>query len=273
VHPFLSVATPLALKAAERLRVLSHTTLVQSHKEDHSLVTNADHESDQILREGLTAAFPDHTVLTEESGLRGSVDAEYVWMIDPLDGTRAYAKGKPGYSVMVGLLRKGKPYLGIVVDPLKSILYEAVAGEGAFVTQNGTRSPARMADRPVIGDMRVLTSTGFPLDLQKVLQPVLSGEWVRPINSVGIKVGYLVDQRADIYINHHYVHYWDTLAPQVILEEAGGAISFLDGKPLSYPLGGSLQHAAPTLATAAGSHTELLQIISPLMRPFWRPAR
>ena len=81
------------------------------------------------------------------------------------------------------------------------------------------------------------------------------------MNSVGIKVGLLVRQTADIYVNHHAVHYWDTVAPQVILEEAGGIFTFSDGRPLAYDLNSQFQHDAPTLASNGQRHSEFVSII------------
>jgi len=115
-HSFLDVARPLAEEAARRIMALRESPLVRKRKTDRSLVTNADEEADRILREGLRKAFPDHAIITEESGLDGSPRAEYVWMVDPLDGTRAYAAGLSGYSVMVGLLKNVKPFAGVVVE-------------------------------------------------------------------------------------------------------------------------------------------------------------
>jgi 3'(2'), 5'-bisphosphate nucleotidase len=110
--------------------------------------------------------------------------------------------------------------------------------------------------------MPVVTSTGFPEAEQIALGKVLPGPWLPAINSVGIKVGYLVRQLADIYINHHAVHYWDTCAPQVILEEAGGEMTFFNGKALHYPLlEGANRHASPTLATNGARHRETLRFL------------
>src|SRR5258706_15331815 len=106
---FVAVARELAVQAGRRIMDLRQTTLVKERKADHSLVTNADHAADDIIRSGLRRHFPTHTVLTEESGSEGGLDAEFVWVVDPLDGTRAYARGTAGFSVMIGLLRRGQP--------------------------------------------------------------------------------------------------------------------------------------------------------------------
>ncbi|HVO33013.1 MAG TPA: 3'(2'),5'-bisphosphate nucleotidase CysQ [Elusimicrobiota bacterium] len=261
----LAAAVPLARQAARRLMELRETPLSKERKADHSIVTNADREADRLLRDGLRLAFPSHAILTEESGLEGRAETEFVWVVDPLDGTRAYVHGRAGFSVMVGLLREGRPYAGIVVDPCEGHLFEAVVGHGAYHELDGRRTRVMVSARSDLGAMPVITSTGFPHALQRDIQAqVRTGPWLEPVNSVGIKVGYLVRRLADIYINHHAVHYWDTCAPQVILEEAGGCFTYTDGSPLVYDLSGNHRHPLSTLATNNRRHAELIQVVRPL---------
>lgn len=243
-----------------------HQPISQSRKEDRSLVTEADLKSDAIIREGLAKAFPDQAVLTEENGIIGRRDAEFVWLIDPLDGTKAFAKALPGFSVMIGLLKNGRPHLGVVVDPLQSRLYEAVRGEGAFQEHSGSRSALKVSSRKQVEDLRIVVSTGFPEKAASKLKAICPGPWLAPINSVGIKVGLVVRQEADVYVSHHPVHYWDTCAPQAILEEAGGVFTKLDGSPLAYDLNSDFAHKGLTLATNGTRHKELVESLSHLFK-------
>jgi fructose-1,6-bisphosphatase/inositol monophosphatase family enzyme len=261
-HTFLEVARPLAVRAAERIIALRQSPLVCERKPDRSLVTNADKEADRIIRDGLRKEFPDHAILTEESGLDGSVDADYMWVVDPLDGTTAYAGGKSGYSVMVGLLNHGKPCAGIVVDPVEGHIFEAAQGHGAYHTLGKVRNRVHVSDRHVLSTMPVITSTDFPSGLEETLRRELPGPWIPSLTSVGIKVGYLVRALADIYVNHRGVHYWDTCAPQIILEEAGGVITFWDGTPVTYTFReNTYQHKKPTLATNGVRHSDVLAVL------------
>lgn len=254
---FLSKAKELAQQASEKIIEIGQRSFQKSKKEDNSWVTEADLASDQIIREGLLKAFPQHAILTEETGLIGREGSDWLWMIDPLDGTKAYAKGIPGYSVMVGLLKEGIPCLGIVVDPVLGLTYEAVRGQGSFLTEKKIKKEIRVSQRNDFSQMPLVVSTGFPEDKLKQLQITLKGPLCLPINSVGIKVGHLVRQEADIYLNHHSVHYWDTCAPQMILEEAGGCFSRIDGKPLSYEMNKNYSHESLTLATNNTRHEEI----------------
>jgi 3'(2'), 5'-bisphosphate nucleotidase len=265
-HPFILAARPLAEAAAKRLMDLRLTTLVKERKPDRSLVTNADREADAIIIEGLRKTFPDHGILTEESGSAASLDREYVWVVDPLDGTKAYAKGVAGFSVMIGLLKDREPFAGVVVDPMEGVTYEAVRGLGSFFDKNGARTQATVSQRKEWADMPLITSTGFPDKPAVQIHAAMASPWVPAVNSVGVKVGYMVQQRADIYVNHHGVHYWDTCAPQVILEEAGGIITYFDGRPLVYDLTSDHQHPAGTLASNNRRHEEALAILRPILQ-------
>jgi 3'(2'), 5'-bisphosphate nucleotidase len=264
-HEFLEVARDLAVQAGRRIMDLRKTALVKKRKADHSLVTNADHDADKIIRDGLHKHFPKHSILTEESGLQGSPTTEYVWVVDPLDGTRAYAKGTAGFSVMIGLLRMGKPFAGVVVDPYEGHIYEAMKTQGTFHTFNDQRVQVKVSQRRNWNQMPIVTSTDFPERFKNALMGHMFCPWVEPINSVGIKVGLVVRQVADLYVNHHAVHYWDTVAPQVILEEAGGTMTFTNGFPLVYNLRGQYHHTAPTVCSNNQRHKEFLSIIQTIL--------
>jgi 3'(2'), 5'-bisphosphate nucleotidase len=259
----LSAASQLALQAGRRVMELLKEPLVTATKPDHSLVTNADHAANDILREGLRKAFPAYALLSEETGMEGPAGGDWLWMVDPLDGTRAYAKGKPGFSVMLGLLCEGRPVLGVVYDPLEDRLYEAVKGGGAFQTRAGRREPLSVSRRTAPSELRVITSTGFPDRLKHGLQSAFPGPWLPPVNSVGIKVGWVARGDAEVYLNHHRVHLWDTAGPQAILEEAGGVITLWDGAPLKYELS-NLVHPGPTLSTGGADHVFALRALAPL---------
>jgi len=258
---YLEVARRLAEEAAQEILSLHDQDSVQSRKEDHSPVTQADLRSDEIIRGGLARAFPEHAILTEENGLSGNRNSDWVWMIDPLDGTKAYAKKIPGFCVMVGLAHRGQPVLGVVVDPLEGLTYEAVTGQGAFLRKGEQRHKLSVSPRKEFSEMPLVVSTGFPEGPLKKIQARLQVPSLPPINSVGIKVGLLVRQVGDIYLNHHGVHYWDTCAPQIILEEAGGMFTKLNGQPLAYDLQAPFNHDARTLASNGDRHEELVKIL------------
>ena len=256
-NDFLGEASRLAIEAGHLVMSLRSASISSNRKSDNSLVTEADLRSDELLRAGLSQSFPKHTILSEENGLSGPVDSEWMWMIDPLDGTRAYAKGIVGFSVMVGLLKNKKPYLGVVVDPVRDLVYEAVHAEGAFLTSKGIKTPLKVSDRKEFAQMPLVLSTGCSDDLKKKLQESLALPLYAPINSVGIKIGLLVRKEADVYFSHHPIHEWDACAPQVILEEAGGRMTLVTGAPLDYDTQGRDFGRSLILASNGRRHREL----------------
>jgi 3'(2'), 5'-bisphosphate nucleotidase len=115
--------------------------------------------------------------------------------------------------------------------------------------------------------MPVITSKGFPEQLRRGLEQKCGLSFLEPINSVGVKVGYMVRRLADIYLNHHPVRHWDTCAPLVILEEAGGRMTHWDGTPLSFEGAEGNAHPHPTVATNGVRHDELISLLSSFPKP------
>jgi 3'(2'), 5'-bisphosphate nucleotidase len=258
---FLPTALALAEEASRAVLQCRNLPLEKERKADRSYVTVADRRSDEIIRKGLEKKFPDHAILTEEFGWIGKPASEYLWLVDPLDGTKAFAKNIPGFCVMIGLLRAGQPVLGVIVDPLEARVYQAIRGAGAYQHYQGKREALHVSTREHFPEMPLIISTGFPETALQNLLERLGSPLVPPINSVGIKVGLLLRQVGDIYLNHHAVHYWDTCAPQMLLEEAGGCFTKLDGSPLDYSQRKSFDHGGPTLATNGRRHGELVEIM------------
>ena len=263
-HQLLEVASLLAHEAAEVIRSFKDQPIKKEKKADHSPVTEADLKSDQLIREGLEQAFPEIGILTEEAGFQSGSNGDLLWVVDPLDGTKAFARGIPGYCVMIGLLKNSQPYLGVVVDPLEGHAYQAIRGQGAFHIFEGKRERVQVSSRSQFSEMPLIISTGFPEKKLETALNLLGSPLVEPINSVGIKVGWMTRQIGDIYLNHHGVHYWDTCAPKIILEEAGGVFTHLDGLPLTYDLQQGTNHGSPTLASNGTRHADIVAICKPL---------
>ena len=259
---FLDTAQSLAVDASKIILSLYQTNLQTKEKSDKSVVTEADLAADSLIRKGLREAFPDHGILTEEEGIVNTSESEYVWIVDPLDGTKAYAKGIPGFCVMIGLLQSGQPFLGVMVDPLSGNIYTAIKGQGAHITsKDGQRTQLRVTERDALAEMPLILSRGFPPEKLAELKNKVPAPTLEPINSAGIKVGFVARAEADIYISHHPVSYWDTCAAEIILEEAGGRYTTIDGQPLTYDLQPPFSLGKLTLATNGKQHDAWVEVL------------
>ncbi len=146
-----------AAQEAGRVALSYFGRTIEKHKKaDGSAVTEADHAVDALVAERLRVSRPDYGWLSEESAEHGSrLEARRVWVVDPIDGTRAFIAGRDDWTVALALVEDGAPTLAAVVNPLRGETYEARAGGGAFL--NGRRSararktrlPARSCSRPI----------------------------------------------------------------------------------------------------------------------------
>jgi 3'(2'), 5'-bisphosphate nucleotidase len=236
-------------------------------------VTIADKTASRIIVEGLTAAFPTHAILSEEEAdvLDTRLAAEKVWIIDPIDGTWGFIKKDGDFCVQIGLTEKGEAVLGVVFMPVHDELFFAVKGAGAFLVKgDGEPEPLRVSDVTDFAKMnlassrnhrspkmyRVIEDFGFPREIQR--------------GSVGLKVGLIARREADLYIHlSPRTKFWDSCAPQIILEEAGGRMTDLFGARIRYDLT-DVQNHNGILASNGASHDELVSRLRPLLNEFGR---
>ena len=256
----LSAAVGLARQAGEAVMAVTATEMTRDRKSDNSLVTNADLQSNELILSGLADRFPEDGILSEESGAVEASRNELLWVVDPLDGTKAFAAQIPGFSVMLGLLWRNEPVLGVVYDPLDGWLYSATSGGGARVVPPGETHgrPLQVSSRSDAHEMRLICSPGLPENASRAFSDQIGLRAGPSINSVGIKVGLLARQEGDVYFNYHSVTYWDTVAPLVVAQEAGAEATMLDGRPFAYrPEEGDTLHAGPSLITNGTCHDSL----------------
>lgn len=160
MNPMLNIAIRAARKAGNVIakgyerRDALQTTL----KSTNDYVTNIDKASEEAIIEVIRKSYPDHTIITEESGALEGKDSDIQWVIDPLDGTTNFVKGLPHFSVSIAIRVKGRTEVGVVYDPIRNELFTAVRGEGAKINDMRLRVENK---RDLAGT--VLT-TGFPLN-------------------------------------------------------------------------------------------------------------
>jgi myo-inositol-1(or 4)-monophosphatase len=203
------------------------------HKSAVDIVTDVDLESEQEVCATLQAAFPTHTILGEEGGVRLGSDTRFRWIVDPLDGTTNYTHGFPFFCVSIGLEVEGRLMLGVAYAPSLDELYVAEAGRGALVN-----------DRPIevsaTRDLsQALLATGFPYDRAEFPRALKSFEGmsmhsqaVRRAGSAVLDLCYVACGRLDGYWEH-VVKPWDIAAGALIVLEAGGSVTATDGSAFS----------------------------------------
>jgi myo-inositol-1(or 4)-monophosphatase len=163
MHPMLNIAVKAARRAGGIIGRASQNldVLTIKHKSLNDLVSEVDRASEEAIIDVIKSAYPEHAILAEESGASG--DSEYVWIIDPLDGTTNFLHGFPQYCVSIGLLHKGVPTQAVIFDPTRNDLYTASRGRGAYLNDKRLRVSRR--DKLIDG----LIGTGFPFRMFEYL--------------------------------------------------------------------------------------------------------
>jgi len=230
----LETAIEAAREAGEILRQFAAKGFEISNKGRINLVTEADLASENFIKEMVSSRFPTHRILAEESGISPHHDesAEYFWIIDPLDGTTNFSHGFPCYAVSIGVEHRGEPVVGVIYDPSRDELFAAERGSGA--TLNGASIRVSAIDHLE----KSLLVSGFPYDVREKMGDYLPAwkrflecsQGVRRFGAAAIDMAYVACGRLDGFWEKG-LNPWDTAAGRVIIEEAGGRVTKLDGSP------------------------------------------
>jgi myo-inositol-1(or 4)-monophosphatase len=229
-------------------------------KNGTSPVCEADIAVDRLLRERLAAAAPDYGWRSEESGDDPArLAARRVWIVDPIDGTRAYIRGLPDWTIAAALVDEGRPVLGVIFAPVLEGLFAAVAGGGASL--NGTA---------------ILTSEGEKLDGARVAGPqrhldrlgalVPGIETVPKIHSLALRFARVAQGALDVAFAGRASNDWDLAAADLLVHEAGGALTDIEGRVLTYNRTEPVHEAL--VAAGRCRHRALLDLVEARKREF-----
>ena len=235
-------------------------------------VTIADRTASKTIVEGLSEVFPGDGILSEEEDDdRQRLDKSRVWIIDPLDGTSGFIERNGDFAVQIGLAENGVSILGVVFLPFENVLYYAVHGGGAFMIKNDEPiKPLRVSEKVDFGEMLLASSRNHrsPRMNRVVNKFGLKKEVQR--GSVGLKVGLIVQQFADLYIHlSPRTKHWDSCAPEIILREAGGEMTDLFGAKIIYNTHDVHNHNG-VLASNGVSHDSAVANLKSLLNEFGR---
>ena len=231
----LALAIELAEQAGAKIRTIRERGFQIQRKADLSVVTEADHAAEAIILAGLRGAIPDCIVVAEEEAASGKVTlaAPSFWLVDPLDGTREFTMGGNDFAVNIGLVRDGRPVLGVVGVPATGEIFGGIVGAGAWRRKDGQTRPIT-ARTPLPEGLTVVASRHH--GDQARLDRFLAGRPVAQVVNFGssLKFCRLAAGKADLYPRFGRTMEWDTCAPHAVLEAAGGSVETLDGHPLRY---------------------------------------
>ena len=231
MHALLNVAVQAARRAGNILarKLNNPEKLKVEQKGRNDFVSDADRKAEEAIIETIRDLYPDHAILAEESGADG--DSDTVWIIDPLDGTTNYLHGFPVFAVSIGVRVKGRMEHAVVYDPMRQELFTASRGDGAQLDGRRIRvSGGTSLEHSLIG-------TGFPYKLiddemtpyLKMLETVLRNtSGVRRPGAAALDLAYVAAGRLDGFWETN-LNAWDLAAGSLLIREAGGIISGLDG--------------------------------------------
>jgi 3'(2'), 5'-bisphosphate nucleotidase len=268
LQEILAIAREVGWGAADILRSYYHGTIKDSNLEvqykQNEPVTIADVTVSQYILDKLQAALgnEDFAYISEETyKSQTQLAPNWVWIIDPLDGTRDFIEKTGEYAIHIALVKEKRPVLAVVVVPEAEKLYYATKGGGTFMeTRNGS-IPLQVSSGKPIEDLTLVVSRSHRNEQLNYLLQNLPCQNQKAVGSVGCKIATILEQQADVYISisgKSAPKDWDIAAPELILTEAGGKFTHFDGTPLQYNTGDINQWGA-LLASSSEYHEILCQ--------------
>jgi len=258
MHPMLNIAVKAARRAGNLIhRATDKIDLLTITKKSHAdFVSEVDQVAEQTIIQTLLEAYPDHAILAEESGTQGG-ESDYLWIIDPLDGTTNFLHGLPQFAVSIALQHKGIITQAVVYSPSSNELYTATRGRGAYLNDKRLRVTRR------VQLLDCLIGTGFPysrfdhldayMAILKDLMQKTAG--LRRPGSAALDLAWTAAGRYDGFFETG-LKPWDIAAGCLLITEAGGMVSDLSGND-SFLETGHLCAGNPDI------HPQLLRVIAP----------
>ncbi|MFT4241194.1 MAG: inositol monophosphatase family protein [Acidovorax sp.] len=234
LHPMLNVAIKAARAAGAIINraALDVESVRISQKQINDFVTEVDHASEQAIIQTLLDAYPGHGILAEESGkTHGAKDSDYIWIIDPLDGTTNFIHGFPVYCVSIALAVKGKIEQAVIYDPTRNDLFTATRGRGAFLNERRIRVSKRTQLK------ESLISTGFPFRpgdnfntyLNMMADVMQRAAGLRRPGAAALDLAYVAAGFTEAFFETG-LSIWDVAAGSLLVTEAGGLIGNFTGE-------------------------------------------
>ncbi len=250
----MTIAIEAAHQAGELALSQFHQPQQVRQKGPSDPVTATDVAAEDLIVRTIREVYPNHQFLGEE-GHQAPTDADYVWIIDPIDGTRNYAHGVPCFCTSIALARHGHLALGVIYDPLLKETFHAEAGKGAYL--NGQRIRVSLKTRLEDAILAMSLVPAQQSGNARVAMPMLARlqprvESVRIMGSAALHVAYVACGRFDVGFQDS-IHAWDVLAGVLLVREAGGVATDLRGQPVTTSSGDCI------VANNANFHSAVLR--------------
>lgn len=265
MHPLVNIAVKAAYAAGEVItrHIYKLNDLVITEKEVNNYVSEVDIKAEQIIIDTIRKAYPDHAILSEESGYHPGAEGkemedDYVWIVDPLDGTNNYLHGLPHYAVSIGIQIKNRLEHAVIYDPQRDECFTATRGSGALCNDR----KIRVSSRKNLSDALLACSFSHEISAQKkYIQSVEifmdKSLGLRRMGSAALDLAYVAAGRVDGAFAFG-VKPWDIAAGALLIKESGGLISDLQGGE-NYLKTGQLVAGNPKMFKA------LLQTLQPVL--------
>ena len=257
----LNVAIALALSAGKKaMQFYRKPDLYIETKEDNTPVTEADKAANNIIVPGLKVCFPYAVLSEEEKDNPLRLEEKLVWCVDPIDGTKEFIKGTDNFAVMIGLIEDKKPVLGVVYLPVSDKMYYALKNEGAYLSIDYNSSKLSVSKIDNLNESSILMGSS-----NESIKPLV--EKINPKRSsggggFGYKICHIAEGNFDLYLNNQDKgSEWDSCAPHIILEEAGGKLTDFYGNDLVYN-NPDTRHLFGAIASNGILHEKALKFIA-----------
>jgi 3'(2'), 5'-bisphosphate nucleotidase len=242
-HPLLLEIAALARRAGEAIMDVYREDFDVEVKADHSPLTAADLAAQAVIAEGLARLDPVLPLVSEEASQlpwEARRGWSRYWLVDPLDGTREFVKRNGEFTVNIAMIDNGEPVMGVVLAPVTGDLFAAVRGQGAWWQLQTDDAWERIYTRPLAHPPVAAGSRSHGGMAEAVMRRLLGEDYhLHPLGS-SLKFCLIARGAADAYLRRGPTSEWDTAAAQCVLEESGGAVLDLHGRPLRYNRGESL---------------------------------
>ncbi|WP_345888665.1 inositol-1-monophosphatase [Shewanella algae] len=247
MHPMLTIAVRAA-RAAGQTIMRAYTELDRIEvdaKGVNDFVTSVDKEAEAAIIYQIRKSYPDHSIVGEENGENRGTNQDYLWIVDPLDGTNNFVNGVPHFAVSIAMQYKGKTEVAVVYDPVRDELFSAVRGKGAKLNDFRIRVNN-------VSDLGAsLVATGFPFKTRQHTETYMKlfGETfslcadLRRAGSAALDLAYVAAGRIDAFFELG-LKPWDIAAGDLIVREAGGTVTDFSGGH-NYLLSGNIVAGAP----------------------------